>query len=138
MTSQNSIGNVLLVDDDQTTNHVNKRLLLRSGFAQNVEVAKNGQEAIDYLNRTTSSGAGSGTDLLLLDLKMEGMDGFSFLEAYSQLPEEKKAKILVALTSSASFYDLTRLQQFPDVSEHIYKPLTDGHLKNLKERFLSL
>ena len=131
MEQQTILKNVLLIDDDDTTNHVNNRLLVRSGLVGHVEAAINGQQALDYLSKS----ADSPPQLILLDLQMDGMDGFTFLELYKQLPAEKKAKALIALTSSASFYDLTRLKEFPEVLEHLFKPFTQEHLDELIDKY---
>ncbi len=128
------IDTILLIDDDATTNHVNKRLLLRSGKVKNVDVAESGSDALSYLSDFSSESGATCPDIILLDLKMDGMTGFDFLDRYAALPESKKAGIMVALTSSASFYDLDRLKNYPDVADHLYKPLTDEHLANLIDR----
>ena len=123
----------LLVDDDATTNHVNKRLLDRSGVSGEVRVALNGKEALKYLKALAEQEQPLRPDLILLDLKMDQMDGFLFLDHYTQLPASQKARMLVALTSSASFYDLARLKKYPDVADHIYKPLTEAHVQSFAE-----
>jgi CheY-like chemotaxis protein len=60
---------ILLVDDDETTNHVNKRLLTRLNVAQEIKVVANGQEAIDYLRHGGKADHPT-PDLIFLDIKM--------------------------------------------------------------------
>lgn len=130
---------ILLVDDDETTNHVNKRLLTRLQVARQIKVLTNGQEALDYL---TEANAPGGEDLLpdlvFLDIKMPVMDGFSFLEAYDKVDlHPKKPVIILMLTSSASFYDLERLKSFPQVKKHISKALTEQEVKEILRQYFS-
>jgi CheY-like chemotaxis protein len=126
---------ILLVDDDDTTNFVNHRLLRKMSLAEHVEVAKDGTAALQYLNSVSNQGNGR-PELMLVDIKMSGMDGFEFLERYKDLKPELKADKLIMLSSSASFYDLHRLKQFADVSRHISKPLNSDLLwEILKEYF---
>jgi CheY-like chemotaxis protein len=130
---------ILLVDDDDTTNHVNKRLLTRLQVAREIKVLTNGQEAIDYLREASGPDAGHlRPDLIFLDIKMPVMDGFTFLEAYEKagLPLQSSIIILM-LTSSASFYDLERLKSFPRVKKHYSKALTEADVKEIMGEYFS-
>lgn len=49
--------NILLVDDDPTTNFLNKLLLTRMGVTQQVLVAENGEQALRTLHQTCSAPA---------------------------------------------------------------------------------
>ena len=62
---------LLLVDDEERFRITTARVLERRGFR--VDAAANGEEALAYLEKTTP-------DLVLLDLKMDVMDGISALE----------------------------------------------------------
>lgn len=127
---------ILLVDDDETTNYLNKRLLDRMDIADHIEVATNGDEALKFI-RTSEEEYNVLPDLMFLDIKMPVMDGFEFLETYHQLPDHLKQSIVVMmLTSSASFYDLERLKKYSAVEKHISKPLQEEHVREiLKEHF---
>jgi len=131
---------ILLVDDDETTNHVNKRLLSRLNIAHEIKVLENGKQALDYLKTACGPDKVSGTicpDLIFLDIKMPVMDGFSFLEAYEQTHlDQQNPIVIMMLTSSASFYDLERLKQYKKVKRHLSKALTESDVKEiLKEHF---
>jgi len=131
---------ILLVDDDETTNHVNKRLLSRLNIAHEIKVLENGQQALDYLKIACGPDKVRGTicpDLIFLDIKMPVMDGFTFLEAYEQTQlDQQNPIIIMMLTSSASFYDLERLKQFEKVKRHLSKALTESDVKEIiKEHF---
>ena len=127
---------ILLIDDDETTNYVNKRLLTRLNVAREILIMKNGQEAIQYLQDAAAGNGTKNPDLIFLDIKMPVMDGFSFLEAYEEnnLGSSNQVIILM-LTSSASFYDLERLKNYNKVKRHISKALTDADVREILQEY---
>jgi CheY-like chemotaxis protein len=120
-----SLTSVLLVDDDPTTNFLNKLLLTRMGVAEQVLVAENGEQALRTLDQTcTASASAACPRLILLDMNMPVLNGLAFLEAYVQMPlANKQAIIIVMLTTSLHEYDLARAQQLP-IASFLNKPLT--------------
>lgn len=126
---------ILLVDDDDTTNFINNRTLAKAGIAREIQIYTDAEEALAYL-QTASKGAVMIPELILLDIKMPKMDGFEFLEEYQKL--DLKSTIptkIVMLTSSASFYDLKRMEQFEEVKRHFSKPLSVHDIKELMTEF---
>ncbi|WP_276496499.1 response regulator [Pontibacter litorisediminis] len=132
---------VLLVDDDDTTNYLNERLLKEMQVAKEIKTLKNGKEALNYLTKTEGAGAGAAykrPNLVFLDIKMPVMDGFSFLEEYHKLsPDEVDPVIILMLTSSASFYDLERLKSFRKVKKHFSKALTKHDVNEIMTEFFN-
>jgi CheY-like chemotaxis protein len=129
-----ALNRILLVDDDDTTNHINHRMLTKAGVARQIDVRMQGQEALEYLMERDSIGIGDGyraPEVIFLDLKMPVMDGFTFLDQYKNLKEEMKAKVIFILSSSASFYDLHRLKNYPYVIETLDKPLSREYVLEL-------
>ena len=93
-----------------------------------VQVAHNGQEALEYL---TNSGRFSGhrpaptAGLIFLDINMPGMNGWEFLEAYKKLPDEQTQKIkILMLTTSNNPDEEKKAVDIPEVKGFIHKPLT--------------
>lgn len=130
---------IMLVDDDETTNYLNQRLLQGLQAAEKILIMQNGEEALDYLTKACDLGRTDEMpcpDLIFLDIKMPVMDGFEFLDAYREanliLPQEL---IIMMLTSSASFYDLEKLKQYPEVKKHYSKSLTEIDVKDLFEAY---
>ncbi|AKD05901.1 response regulator receiver protein [Pontibacter korlensis] len=132
---------VLLVDDDDTTNYLNERLLKEMQLAREIKTLKNGKEALNYLAKSEGLGASAEykrPDLVFLDIKMPVMDGFSFLEEYHKLStDEVNPVIILMLTSSASFYDLERLKSFRKVKKHFSKALTKHDVHEIMTEFFS-
>jgi CheY-like chemotaxis protein len=131
---------ILLVDDDETTNHVNLRTLNRTNAAAEIKIFMNGEQALHYLKTIIEADATGATakypDLIFLDIKMPIMDGFEFLDAYQELHLHQPIPTqIMMLTSSASFYDLNRLEKYAVVKRHFPKPLTDYDVKQMIQDF---
>jgi len=130
---------ILLIDDDDTTNYVNKRLLTRLNVAREIKVMTNGKEAIDYLKKAAAGIDKTeyvNPDLIFLDIKMPVMDGFSFLDAYEEVNlDRSNSVVILMLTSSASFYDLERLKDYKKVKKHLSKALTDADVREVLQEY---
>jgi CheY-like chemotaxis protein len=125
----NKLACILLVDDDNTTNFVNRMLLEDLAVTEKVIEAKNGQEAIKFLQEQSQNNGCP--QLILLDVKMPVMDGFEFLEAYEKLEfEQKESIIIVMLTTSLHPRDVERLQHLP-IKGYLNKPLTKDKMLDL-------
>lgn len=127
---------ILLVDDDEVNNYLNKLLIKKTGVDVHVEVALNGLIALEYLT-STGQYNGSATfprpELILLDINMPRMNGWEFLDEYEKLDDEMKGGIVIAmLTSSNNTDDVNMALKEYDLPEYIYKPLT---LEKLQELF---
>lgn len=124
-----------MIDDDETTNYLNHRLLSRMSVAEDIKVVTNGEEALGYLRKAFSGNAEYPfPDLIFVDIKMSVMDGFEFLDEYQKFDEDDKSKtVMLMLTSSASFYDLERLKKYPEVRKHYSKPLAEADIREIMQ-----
>jgi two-component system response regulator len=101
-------GTILMADDNPRTADVFGLVLRANGIDNEVVVARDGVEALDYLFGTGDH-AGSDTSfmprLMLLDLSMPRMGG---LEVLRRLREDERTKLLpvVVLTSSTDPQDI--------------------------------
>lgn len=128
------IPTILLVDDDETTNFLHRRLLTRLEVAKNIAVATNGEEALNYLqNNCQPPFSNPGCPLLVfLDIKMPVMDGFEFLQEYEQrAPTLNPGTRIVMLSSSANPVDLERLRGFSKEYKYYFKPLSSEIIKEV-------
>ncbi|MFZ6010628.1 MAG: response regulator [Bacteroidota bacterium] len=122
--------NVLLVDDDQICNLLSSKTLERMGFAEGIQTALNGKEAINLLNAFLQNSHAM-PDVILLDLNMPIMDGFDFLEAFKKLnlPHKENVKIII-VTSSSSPNDMFKAKQL-GVDHYLTKPLSEEGLRRV-------
>lgn len=126
---------VLLVDDDQTANFLNKLLLTRLGVTEQILIAANGEEALRLLAQQCQEPA-TCPNLILLDMNMPVLNGLAFLEAYAQLPLPiQHTIVIVMLTTTLHPVDLARAQQLP-IAAFLSKPLTAEKVASLlREHF---
>jgi CheY-like chemotaxis protein len=113
---------VFLVDDNPMDNMVNSQLISNSGFAANPVVFEGGNETLEALR---NADPGDLPELIFLDIRMPGMDGFQFLQEFEKLgsPVTDKCKIIL-LSTSDTFQDLNRANKSKFVKRFLNKPLT--------------
>jgi len=115
---------LLLVEDNPDDEALTLRALRRNNVANEIIVARDGQEALDYL---FGKGAFDGRDTLeqpqviLLDLKLPKIDGLQVLE---QLRAELKTRHIpvVVLTSSNEESDIIRSYDL-GANSYVRKPV---------------
>ena len=118
------LSSVLLVDDDPITNDLNERLLKDLNVAEQYLSARDGAEALTVLEEISTGATPLSPVLVLLDIRMPGMEGMTFLEAYQQLSAaQQEAVVIVLHTASMESRDLNRIDELP-VAGLVSKPLT--------------
>jgi DNA-binding response OmpR family regulator len=96
---------VLLVEDDTDDEELTIRGLKRSNLNNPVDVARDGQEALDYLFGTNGHPAKPVPAVVLLDLKLPRVGGLEVLRRIRA--EERTRRVpVVILTSSSEDRDL--------------------------------
>ncbi len=126
---------LMLVDDDDTTNFLNQALLRRLAVADQVLVARDGQEALNVLHTHCAAPAAPACPvLILLDLNMPRLNGLEFLRAYAQRPAANKpAVVIVMLTTSLHPQDLAQLQGLP-IAGYFTKPLSNEKITQILQQ----
>lgn len=124
---------VLLIDDDETTNFLHRRVIARTGISADVEVAFDGRAGLAALQRLVDAGDPL-PSLILLDLNMPRMNGFEFLDSYASLPEDVRVGVhVVMVTSSVLSADRTRALEHPLLRGIRSKPLSVPDARELLE-----
>jgi DNA-binding response OmpR family regulator len=110
---------ILLVEDDPDHEALAIRALRKANVANEIRVARDGAEAIDYLNNLGE--ANPAPQLILLDLKLPKIDG---LEVLRTIRANQKTAILpvVVLTSSDEERDIVASYRL-GVNSYIRKPV---------------
>jgi CheY-like chemotaxis protein len=131
MTNGYKYKSVLLVDDSEIDNFVNKKLISKTQFAKETFEKLTARSALEFLQKESANHENL-PDIIFLDIMMPIMDGFAFLNEFDKLPESvrKKCKI-VMLSSSESFKDLNRANSNKYVKKFLNKPLNEKALQVL-------
>ena len=122
---------VLLIDDSEIDNYINKAIISKSTRITDVVVKTSGVKALDYLKEIEEN-PDEFPDIIFLDIRMPEMDGYEFIENYKGLPEEAKAKCRVfVLSSSINPKDLERSESYGEIEKHLAKPLAHHNIEEL-------
>lgn len=122
------VKTTFIIDDDEIYVYAIKRLINIRNFSENIVSFKNGKLALDYFTNTLPEDMVL-PDVILLDVRMPVMDGWAFLERFSQLDFEGKSKLEVYMVSSSiDPRDLDKASQFPLVKKYMFKPVNSEDL----------
>jgi CheY-like chemotaxis protein len=117
------IGRILMVEDDPSDVELTLTALGEYNLANEVVVARDGEEALDYLYRRGSfkERANESPAVLLLDLKLPKIDG---LEVLQQIKSDENLKMIpvVVLTSSREEKDMVASYKY-GVNAYVVKPV---------------
>ena len=115
---------ILLVEDNPDDEELTLRALRKSNIANEVFVARDGQEAIDFLFAT---GKYAGSDpkalpaVVLLDLKLPKLNGIDVLNRLRADPRTRLIPVVV-LTSSSEDEDMLRSYE-SGANSYVRKPV---------------
>ena len=115
---------ILLVDDNPDDVELTKLALKREHITNEVIVAQDGQEALDYMFGT---GAYQGRDIskmpamILLDLNLPVIDGIEVLRSL-RAAEKTRRQLIIVLSSSKEEKDLSSCYDL-GVNSYIRKPV---------------
>ena len=114
---------ILLVEDSPKDLELTLAALAKSQLANEVVVARDGAEALDYLyGRGAHTGRGDGNPaVVLLDLKLPKVDGLEVLEKLKGDPALRNTPV-VMLTSSREERDVVRSYEL-GVNAFVVKPV---------------
>lgn len=122
---------VMLVDDNDTDNFINKRIIELTGFAYRIEIKNSGKSALEYL-KSVQDDDGNLPDLIFLDINMPIVDGFVFLYEFEKFSENIKNKCkIVILSSSDNQRDIDNIINNKLVVKFITKPLSEEALEEV-------
>ena len=94
--------NILIVEDEEAHAQLTERAIRKSGNANRIDIVGDGEQALDYLlncgkyadkNRYPCPG------LVLLDIKLPGIDGIEVLKQIKEHPKLKQIPVIMLTTS---------------------------------------
>lgn len=132
----NKFNNILLVDDDPSTSRFHQIVIDRLEITQKISFAKNGRDALDYLLSTgdykNNSDEFVQPEIIIIDLNMPVMNGFRFIELYTETENFKQnnPKIIV-LSTSLIPEEKEKIEENRNIYKFLNKPLTKDSISNL-------
>lgn len=122
---------ILLVEDNPDDEELTLRALRQGNVANEVAVARDGSEALDFL---FSTGSHAGRDpalmptVVLLDLKLPKLSGLDVLQRLRADPRSRLLPVVV-LTSSSEDEDMLRSYRF-GANSYVRKPVEFASFAN--------
>ena len=128
------------MDDNESDNFFHKKVIEKAEITDHIEIAENGEEALDFLiakrkwGQTVSTYSPS--ELIFLDINMPIMDGWQFLQEYNKLEDIQKGRmVVIMLTTSLNPTDVTRTEEILGISCFLYKPLTLEMINDIIKKY---
>ncbi len=125
----------LLVDDDEISNFIHKRVILSADPDAVVTEIQSSVQAIAFLNERVRSGEAL-PDFLFIDINMPELNGFDILQEIQKTMNAHLSGMKVYMVSSSLYdRDKERALQFSFVNGFIEKPLSKQGILEMIQRF---
>lgn len=112
---------ILIIEDNPDDGLLTMRALKKLNY-KNIRLAENGSQALDYLyNENTGNNEHLPPDLILLDLNLPIIDGFTILKKIRSSKSTKRTPVIV-LTSSGEEKDIRKSYDL-GANSYIRKPV---------------
>lgn len=129
---QTVVRRVILIDDDDASIFIAKRLLNATGKFSEILVFKNGKSALDYIKENCMmEERQKEIELIILDINMPVMNGFMFLDELNELKLIDNFKILM-LSASDNSKDIDEALKY-NINGILNKPLHKVQLEYILE-----
>ncbi|MEM0541907.1 response regulator [Flavobacterium sp. j3] len=132
---------ILCVDDDPITLMLCRKVIERASLAKEILVSNNGEEAFQYFKELAEKHKTNTSftypRLVFLDLNMPIMNGWEFLEIYTNngYPNIFKEAKIIVLSSTIDPKDVEQTKSYSVVIDFLSKPITKDMLEKLKQTF---
>lgn len=123
------IERVLIIDDDETSIFLTRRILSSMGIGSDVQTALNGLDGLKLLSEAKKKK--QLPQLILLDVRMQGIDGFTFLEELGRLGYVNLIDTKIVLLSNSKDPKDIRAAQNHMAAAYLEKPLTKEKLHSV-------
>lgn len=124
------VEKTMLIDDSEIDLFIHRRFLELCDFSKELVVYKSAESALDWLKNLNED---TPPNVIFLDLNMPVVDGFSFLNLFTNLPDKiREHSRIVVLTSSNSVTDREQVFLYKNVVHMITKPMKQSDIDTLR------
>ena len=125
------LNKILLIEDDDVTNYINKDLLEGLNIAHEVEIVEDGEKAFEYLSRCGKGSSRVCPELIIFDHQMPNMDGKELIEALDKINFMKENKVVFMFLGVSSLQaDIESMKEY-GVQEFTTKPLSETKIMDV-------
>lgn len=125
----NSQMHFIIVDDDRINNFISRLTILRHDKTADIQLFTDPELALAGFAETIRDTGDHLETIILLDINMPVMNGWMFLDEFSNFPEDIHKKFIIyMLSSSIDRADMERSEKHLLITDFLCKPLSKSHL----------
>ena len=125
---------LLLVEDNEMNREIALDILDGAGFV--VEVAEDGDIAVDMIKASVDRGEPGYYDAVLMDIQMPRMNGYEATKAIREIPDPWNTHMPIIALSANAFEEDRQKSIEAGMDDHIAKPVNVQHLKETLAKYL--
>ncbi len=123
----------IIIDDSQLDCFIAEKIIQNTGTFSSVKTYNQALEALEVIKG--SGGKKDAVTIIVLDIQMPLMNGFQFVEAFEQLPEEIRAGYAIFMfSSSINENDKNRMENYPSIRRFYGKPISKDTVAKMIEQ----
>jgi len=130
---------VLVVNDNELLLMIAEKMIGYANFAEETITATDGLQAIEYFENLLQNEADpsqKAPDFMFLDLHMPTMDGWEFLEIFTEKYRQHFPKLRIAiLSASVDMKDMLLLVKYPIVIDFVSTPINEAVLNAVEAKY---
>lgn len=114
----------IIIDDSQLDCFIAEKIIQNTGTLSSVKSYAQATEAYEVIKNSDPNTTEPIT-IIILDIQMPVMNGFQFVEAFEQLPENIRSNYAIFMfSSSINENDKNRLENHPSIRKFYGKPIS--------------
>lgn len=114
----------IIVDDSQLDCFIAEKIIQNAGTYSSVKSYMEATDAYEAIKKSDKEPLDEMT-IIILDIQMPVMNGFQFVEAFEQLPEDIRSNYAIFLfSSSINENDKNRMGNYPSIRRFYGKPIS--------------